>query len=44
MENPQHKMINGYKHIAYHYVTPNQEELIKKSESFYHDLDRKSVV
>ena len=34
METPQHKIINGYKHIAYHYDTLTQEEMVQKSESF----------
>ncbi len=44
METPKHKIINGYKHIAYQYDTPSQEELIQKSESFYHDLDQRRSV
>ncbi len=44
METPKHKMINGYKHIAYQYDTPNQEELIQKSESFYQTLDQRRSV
>lgn len=44
MDTPKYKMINGYKHIAYQYDIPNQEELIQKSESFYHDLDQRRSV
>ncbi len=44
METPQHKMINGYKHIAYHYDTLTPKELVEKSESFYHWLDQRRSV
>ncbi len=44
METPKHKMINGYKHVAYQYETPSQEELAKKSESFYKMLDQRRSV
>ena len=44
METPKYKIINGYKHIAYQYETPNQEELIQKSNSFYQNLDQRRSV
>lgn len=44
MESPNYKMISGYKHIAYQYDTPSQEEMVQKSESFYQWLDQRRSV
>jgi len=44
MEAPKSKIINGYKHIAYHYDIPSQEEMVQKSESFYQWLDQRRSV
>ncbi len=44
MKSPDFKMINGYKHIAYEYTTPNKETLIQKSQDFYQCLDQRRSV
>ncbi len=44
MKSPDFKMINGYKHIAYEYTTPNKETLIQKSQDYYQCLDQRRSV
>lgn len=44
MESPEYKNIKGYKHIPYYSENLSQEEMIKRSKSFYKWLDQRRSV
>jgi len=44
MESPDYKFINGYKHIPYYANSYSDEEMIKRSKSFYEWLDQRRSV
>ncbi len=44
MESPDHIIIKGYKHIAYQPDHIPEDELVKKSQSFYNWLDKRRSV
>jgi nitroreductase len=44
MESPDYKYIKGYKHIPYYLESFSDEEMIKRSKSFYKWLDKRRSV